>query len=150
MGSIRSLSQVDSVSGADAVHMFVPNSTSDVVASLSTLADYFATAVTNTAAFRTVYAQPNATAFNVTITDSGNIWLKLTPTAGFDDGEVTLLASTACVDGQELVVSCTQAVDSFVVDGNGATVQGAPTQLVADDFFRLRFDAATTSWTRIG
>lgn len=102
--------------------------------------------------FTTQYAAPSATAFSVAITDgSDNIHLILTPTAGFADGTIVLPAVANAVDKQEILVNCTQAVTTLVVDGNGATaVTGAPTALAANDFFRLKYDSATSTWYRVG
>ena len=95
---------------------------------------------------------PSATGFNVPITDGpDNIWLILTPTAGYAAGTITLPSVTNAVDKQEVLVNCTQLVTSLTVDGNGATsVTGEPTSLGADDFFKLKFDIISKSWYRVG
>lgn len=99
----------------------------------------------------TQYASPSATAFLVTLTDNDDSkWLVLTPTAGFADGTIKLPALASCVDRQEILVNCTQAVTNLVVDGNGATVTGEPATLAANAFFRLRFEAVTDTWYRVG
>ena len=36
------------------------------------------------------------------------------------------------------------------VAGNGSTVNGAPTTLAANSFFRLRFDGVFKAWYRVG
>jgi hypothetical protein len=55
-----------------------------------------------------------------------------------------------CVDKQEILVNCTQAITTLTVNGNGATVTGAPTTLSANGFFRLRFDGLANVWYRVG
>lgn len=101
--------------------------------------------------FPTQYAAPNATGFTVAVTALGvSAYLLLTPLAGYAAGTITLPAVATCVDGQEFLVSCTQSVATLTVGGNGATVNGAPTALAANGFFRLRFDAVNDSWYRIG
>lgn len=104
------------------------------------------------AGFTTQYAAPAATAFSVQITDgSADIHLILTPQGAYADGEIVLPAVANCVDGQEVLVNCTQAVTTFVVDGNGASgVIGEPATLAANAFFRLKFDAPTKNWYRVG
>jgi hypothetical protein len=47
-------------------------------------------------------------------------------------------------------VNTTQAVTALTVAGNGATVNGAPTTLAANGFFRIRFDAVLDVWYRVG
>jgi len=102
--------------------------------------------------FTTQYAVPSATGFNVNIDDTGsNVWLVLTPTAGYAAGTLTLPPVANVVDKQELLVNCTQQVTTLTIDGNGAVaVTGEPASLGADDFFRLKFEAVTNTWYRVG
>ncbi len=103
--------------------------------------------------FVTQYTAPNASAFNVLIAPvvaGSNMWLLMTPLAGFAAGTITLPAVSTCVNGQELLVNSTQAVTALTVAGNGASVNGAPTTLAANAFFRLRFDVVLASWYRVG
>jgi hypothetical protein len=99
----------------------------------------------------TYYAAPSATGFTAALPDtSDNYWLVLTPTGTFADGEIVLPDVSACVDHQTVQVNCTQIVTTLAVDGNGATVTGAPTTLAAaNGFFTLRFDAVTSTWYRV-
>lgn len=98
------------------------------------------------------YASPSATGFSVAITNSSaNTHLILTPTAGFATGTIVLPAIANVVDKQEILVNCTQQVVTLTVDGNGAgAVTGEPSSLGADDFFRLKYDATTDAWYRVG
>ena len=100
----------------------------------------------------TQYAAPSASPFTVAITDSStSIWLVLTPTGTLANGTITLPAVGNCVDRQEILVNCTQAVTTLTVAGNGATaVTGAPTTLAANAFFLMRFDLLTKTWYRVG
>lgn len=110
-------------------------------------------APSSSASLTTQYAQPSATGFSVLITppeDGASVWLLLTPLAGYAAGTLTLPAQALCVDGQELLVSSTQAVTTLTVAGNGSTVNGAPTTLAANAFFRLRFDGVFKAWYRVG
>lgn len=102
--------------------------------------------------FSMQYASPSATGFSVAITDgSANVHLVLTPTAGFATGTIVLPAVANVVDQQEVLVNCTQQVTTLTVDGNGAgSVTGEPSSLGADDFFKLKYDATTDAWYRIG
>jgi len=101
----------------------------------------------------TQYAAPAATGFTVLVAppDSGDsMFLLLTPNAGYAAGTITLPAAATCVDGQELLVTTTQLVTALTVGGNGSTVNGAPTTLAANAFFRLRFDGVFKAWYRVG
>lgn len=98
----------------------------------------------------TYYAAPSANDFSVELPDApDNYWLVLTPTGTFADGEIVLPDVDSCVDQQTVQVNCTQIVTTLVVDGNGATVTGAPTSLAANGFFTLRLDAVTRTWFRV-
>jgi hypothetical protein len=102
--------------------------------------------------YETQRAAPSSNGFSVQVTDTGaSTWLVLTPTAGFAAGAIVLPAVANAVDKQEVLVNCTQLVNALTINGNGATaVTGEPLVLAADDFFKLRFDAATSSWYRVG
>lgn len=101
----------------------------------------------------TQYAAPNATAFtlNVSPPEAGeNMWLLITPTGTFAAGTVALPAAALCQDTQEVLVTSTQIITALTVNGNGSTVNGAPTTLAANGFFRLRFDGVFRAWYRVG
>lgn len=102
--------------------------------------------------FTTQYAAPSATGFSVQITNGpDNIHLILTPTAGFAAGTLVLPGVAVAVDKQEVLVNTTQAVTTLTANGNGAVaVTGAPTTLAANAFFRLKYDAITQTWYRVG
>ena len=144
-GSISSSSQIpfnDTSNGVDR-----RASVADLAAVLEPLMS------TGAGDFITQYAAPNATGFSVAIappTNGASMWLLMTPLAGYAAGTITLPALASCANGQELLVNSTQAVTTLTVAGNGATVNGAPTTLAANAFFRLRFDTVLASWYRVG
>lgn len=116
------------------------------------------TALTDSLALNTdfgiQFSSPAATGFSVTIApteDGDNMWLLLTPLAGYAAGTVVLPVSTGLVDGQEVIVTSTQAITTLTVSLNGATAaNGAPTTMAANAYFRLKYSAVNTSWYRIG
>lgn len=156
MSRINQLSSVDSLSGGDNFPIFDTSNGDARKVSLSTLLAYIEANLTQTTSdfneYTTQYAVPSATGFNVNIDNLGvNIWLVLTPTAGYATGTITLPPVASVVDKQEVLVNCTQQVTTLTVDGNGATaVTGEPASLGADDFFRLKFEAVTKTWYRVG
>jgi hypothetical protein len=100
---------------------------------------------------RTEVSSPAASGFSISLVSvfSGivqNIWLLLTPTSGFATGTIVLPSSTTCKDQQFVTVSCTQQVNALTVDGNGASVFGAPSALAADSIFKLMYNAASNNW----
>lgn len=120
----------------------------------SSLIDYIQDNLTFPSQFESQYAAPSATGFSVTISPGaagGNVHLILTPVAGYAAGTIVLPAVASVIDGQEVLVNCTQAVTTLTVSGNGAlAVTGAPTTLAANAFFRLKYDAVVQTWYRVG
>jgi hypothetical protein len=129
-------------------------------AALSVLQAYLQANLTfsDSADYVSQYAAPSATGFSVTITDgssdgvtSSNVHLILTPLAGYAAGTIVLPAKAGLVIKQEVLVNCTQSVTALTVSLNGATgAVGAPTTLAANAFFRLKYDAITSNWYRVG
>jgi len=153
MSSIDKLSRVTSVTGADLLPLFSGSIGQDAAATLSVLATWLQTQLSASGAYLTQYAAPAATGFGITvapITIGQSVWLLLTPAAGYAAGTLTLPAQASCVDGQEVMVSSTQAVTTLTMGGNGSTVNGAPATLAANGFFRLRFDGVFKAWYRVG
>lgn len=102
--------------------------------------------------FATQYAAPNAKGFTATVAppDNVNAWLVLTPAAGYAAGTVVLPAASDSVHGQEVQVTCTQSVATLTVTSSGSTVAGAPASLAANGFFKMKFEAVTSTWYRVG
>jgi hypothetical protein len=100
----------------------------------------------------TQYAAP-ADGATVQVTDSSDsTHLILTPALGLAALTLKLPALANCVDGQEFVVNCTQALASLTLDENGAAVVGwtDTDPLAANGYLRFRFDITMATWYRIG
>lgn len=94
---------------------------------------------------------PTSTGFTVNVNPvvSGevrDVWLLLNPTSAFASGTIVLPAAADRIDRQIISVSCTQQINALTINGNGATVKGAPSVLAADDTFKLRYNSASTTW----
>ncbi len=153
MATIDQLSAVSTVTDGDLFALFSTSNGDARKASIAVLADYIAARMNanGSTSYVTQYAAPSATAFTVVLNNTGgNAWLILTPLASYASGAITLPAATVAVDKQEILVNTTQAVTTFTVNGNGTTVNGAPTTLAANSFFRLRFDGVLKVWYRVG
>lgn len=154
MPTINQLSTASTLALADLIAIYSSSNGDARKTSFSTILAFIQANLTfpTSGVFTTQYAAPSATLFSVSITDgSDDIHLVLTPTAGFADGTIVLPAVANVVDKQEILVNCTQVVTALVINGNGATaVTGAPTGLAANDFFRLKYDAPTSTWYRVG
>lgn len=152
--NISQLSSMDTLSASDLLAVWSASNSDTRKASLSVLLAFLQENLTSPGDDMTQYAAPAATGFSVTIdpaVDGQNVYLLLTPNAGYAAGTITLPAVAECVDGQQVLVSCTQSVASLTVAGNGAVaVNGAPTSLAANSFFRLRYDGIFQSWYRVG
>lgn len=152
MTAINQLSAVTSLSAADLMVIYSSANGDARKASMTVLAAFIQTLLTEAnGGFMTQYSAPSSTGFSVTITpttEGGSVHLLLTPAAGYAAGTIVLPATP--VDGQEVLVNCTQAVTTLTVSGNGSTVTGAPTTLAANAFFRLRYDGTFEGWYRVG
>jgi hypothetical protein len=155
MPTINQLAAVDQLSASDLIAIFSTQNGDARKASIAVLAQAIQSLlVAPASSMLTQYFAPNATGFAVTVNplqEGENVYLLMTPTADFAAGTITLPALASCVDGQEVLVSSTHAVTALTVAGNGATaINGAPTALTANGFFRLRYDGVSQSWYRIG
>jgi hypothetical protein len=153
MSEINELSAIDTIASGDQLVVYDTSNGDARKASVSTLQTYMQDNLTFSAGitYTTQYSAPSATGFSVAITDgSANIHLILTPVAGYATGTIVLPAVANVVDKQEVLVNCTQAVTTLTVNGNGATVTGEPAAFVANDFFRLKYDAVLLTWYRVG
>ena len=151
MAAINNLNKVSSLSASDLLALFSSSAGTDAAVTLATLVTWLQAQLSASGGMTTQYAAPSATGFAVTITPpvtGGSVYLLLTPTAGFAAGTINLPASP--VDEQEALITCTQAVTALTVSGNGNTINGAPTALTANGFFRMRFDGVLKVWNRIG
>lgn len=154
MSAIDKLSRVSTLTTADLVALFSNSLGNDAAATLGTLLTFLQEQLSSAGVLVTQYASPNASGFTVLIAPpvaGQSMYLLLTPLAGYAAGTITLPQQATCVDGQEVLVSTTQLVTALTVGGNGATaVNGAPTTLAANAFFRMRYDAIAKSWYRAG
>lgn len=159
MPTINQLNSVSTPSASDLLPLYSQSNGDARQLSLSNLLNWIeenialpSTGVSPFPQYTTQYAAPSANNFTVNVTNSNaNIWLILTPTAGFASGTLVLPNVTSAIDKQEILVNCTQQIAALTINGNGATaVTGEPTSLGADDFFRLRYDLPTHSWYRVG
>lgn len=146
----NNLTAASSVAAGDQVQVWQPSAGRWYSAALSTLLTYFSANIA-AGTYTTQYAAPSATGFSVSLTArTTDIWLVLTPVAGYAAGTIVLPAATSSYDKQHISVNCTQSVTTLTISANGATaVTGAPTALAANGYFTLRYDAATSTWYRV-
>jgi len=153
---IKNLTALDSLVAGDNIAIGASSYGDDRRAALSVLLTWLQDNLTIVdalafAEYTTQYAAPSATGQNIQVTDADdNIHLIITPAAGYAAMTITLPTSTNCIDKQDILINCTQAVTTLTVAGNGATVVGEPSTLAANAYFRLKYDLAGTTWYRVG
>lgn len=149
-----SLSRVTSISTSDLFMIWSSSAQDYRIAPFDVVMTALANQIATDGEIETQYSAPAATGFSVTVApsvDGNNVWLLLTPVAGYAAGTVVLPALATLSDGQEVIVSTTQAITTLTVSLNGATAaNGAPTTMAANAYFRLKYDATLSSWYRIG
>ena len=147
MATINQLSALDQLTAGDLLAVWATGNGDTRKSSIGLLTTYMQGALTLPGALTTQYAAPSASPFTVTVAQ-GNTWLLLTPTGTLAVG--TIVLPSAPTDKAEVSVNCTQIVTSLTVSAGGTTVTGAPTTLVsANEFFTMRYDAATAAWYRV-
>jgi len=156
MSQINKLSAVDEVTGSDLLAIWQSANSDTRKASINQLLTFMQANITFPAAGKAEYTKqynaPNATGFNVQVTDTGdNTWLILTPDAGYAAGTITLPALANLADDQEILIFTTQQVTTLTIALNGASaIKGEPNALGADDHLKLKYDALNKIWYRIG
>lgn len=152
--AIQNLSKVSTLSTSDLVAIYSGSLGQDAAATLASLVTFLQAQLTANSGMITQYFAPGATGFSTTVlpvANGGSVYLLMTPLAGYAAGTIVLPAQSTAQDGQEVLISTTQAVTTLTVSGNGATaVLGAPTTLAANAFFRLRYDGVNKTWYRVG
>jgi hypothetical protein len=158
--TINQLTRATALSAGDLIPIFATTDGDARAAALSLLQSYMQSNLdfSSDGSFATQYSAPSATGFNVTVTDGSsdgvtqdNVHLILTPLAGYAAGTITLPPKANLVDKQQVLVNCTQIVTALTIALNGASgAPGAPTTLAANAFFRLKYDAVTSNWYRVG
>jgi len=151
MPTINQLNAIDTPSASDLLPIYSQSNGDARKISLGNFLNFLAKSFASPE-FQTQFNTPGGSGFNIQVNDSGqNTWLIINPAAGYAVGAITLPAVGNAVDGQEVLVNCSQQVAAFTVNGNGAiAVQGAPNALSAEDFFRMRYHADSKIWYRVG
>lgn len=75
-------------------------------------------------------------------------WLLLTPASALTSGTITLPTGADRFNGQWITITTSNQITGLIINGNGATVSGAPSAMGADASFRLRYFAPTNTWYR--
>lgn len=153
MPTIDQLSQAGSIGNKDEFAMFSKESGDTRKVSAPQLAAYVLEAIDG-APSETIYSMStDGSGFTVLVvptTPGGSTWVQIALSGAAPAGTIVLPDLDNRANGQEVLVTCTQAVATLTVNGLDATVVGAPAALAANGFFRLRFDSISNTWYRIG
>ena len=155
MTTINRLSALDSISGGYQLPFYATDFGDPRRGSVTLLQEYMQDNLNfgpeGKPEFVTQTAVPTGD-FTLQVSDNDdNTWLIINPTAPVTNGTITLPAIGNVVDHQEMLSNTTQAVTNLTVDGNGAVaVVGAPATLAQFEFFKLKYDAGSQNWYRIG
>lgn len=146
MPTINQLSSTSSLASGDQIPVYDASDGDARKASLSTLLSFIEANFANPDLETQTFA-PTGSGFTVTATAStSSIWMIVNPTGAFAAGTVQFPPDEDCFDGQVIVATTSQAITSLTVDGNGATVGGAPTTLGTNGFAQFRYQASATKW----
>lgn len=150
MPQINQLPLLSQVSPGDQVPVYSPNNGDARRLPISQLLAYFQQTFASPTLATNVYTP--GTGFNLPVPTpvAQQQWMLIQPAGTLATGTVTLPLNTGTPDGTEVLVTTTQDITGFTLALNGATAAyGAPTTLLAEEFFRVRFVQATNSWYRI-
>lgn len=152
MSSIGRLTRTDTVSAGDVVPVYLQNTGDARGAAMSVILAYIQDSLEIQGAdFVTQYALPAASGFSIQVQNtSENTHLVVSPTGPFAAGTIVLPAIANLIEGQQILVTITQAVTALAIDPNGASIIGAPAGLAANQSFWLKFDSASSTWYMIG
>lgn len=152
MPAINQLNSVSTPNASDLLPIYSQNNGDARNLSLSNLAAWLSSQPTSQNDNKvTQYSAPNMTDFITKVLDGpDSVWLIMTPANTYLTGTILLPSVQEAIDRQEVLVNYVNGVTGLTVDGNGAVVIGAPIVMTANQFFRLRFDAVTDTWYRVG
>lgn len=155
MANINQLSSAESVSAGQQLPVYDPDNGDARKVSVSQVAEYMQDNLDMRPddRFVTQYHTASGFGYNITLTGGDNLYLILRTTTAqtvgfywFTDG--------SCVDGQEVIISTAGdlTIAFFMPQPTrlGWPALIAPPQLLAGGFLRVRYDAATATWRRIG
>lgn len=152
MPQINQLPLVVQVSAGDQLPVYTPQNGDARRMPISALLDFFEQSFASPSLVTNFYTP--TTGFSIGVpTPTASQWMLLQPAGTLATGTITLPLNTQTPDGTEVLVTTTQTITALSMGLNGAAqVFGIvnPGTLNAQDYFRLRYVAATNSWYRIG
>ena len=146
MPTINQLPLLAQLSGGDQLPVYSPTNGDARRISVSSLIEYFQANFADPD-YLTIINAPTNSGFNLQLgAQTQSIFLILNPSGAFAAGTITLPPVASCFDGQEILVASSQSIAALTVNGNGATLVGAPGALGIGGFFTIRFNALQDVW----
>lgn len=149
MTRLNELTSATALSGGDKFPVFSQAEGETLASSLSLLLAFLQDSLNFSGPVETLRNFTPATGATVAVNigDQRDLWIALAP-AG------TLAALTIDITGapqsmQEIAVSSSAAVTALTVTAD-QPVQGDPASMVANGFFRLKYDGVNSIWRRVG
>lgn len=151
MPTIDQLSSTSVLYDTDKLPLFSPTQDDTRAATLPQLAAYVQAKIEGIPD-ETEYNIGSGDGFAVTVlpvTIGGSVHARIALTAAVATGTIILPGIDDRVQGQEVLVTCTKQVSALTINGNGATLSGAPTSIGPTTPFKLRFDSISTTWDKV-
>lgn len=146
MPTINQLPLLAQLSGGDNIPMYSPTNGDARRISVTALIEYFQANFADPD-YLTIINAPTNSGFNLQLgAQTQSVFLILNPSGAFAAGTITLPPVASCFDGQEILVASSQSIAALTVNGNGATLVGAPGALGIGGFFTIRFNALQDAW----
>lgn len=151
MSTINELNSQDVLTVSDLLAIFSAANGEARKTSLNNLATFLNTIITVTDSKITQYAAPITGAKIIvngllTSVTSNSVWLIITPAAAIASLTIQLPDAVTCIDRQEVLVNCTQAVTAVSWLCTGGTIKGAPAAFVQNGTIKFRFDIVMKTW----
>jgi len=144
MPTINQLSPVDTLQGGDNFPVYDTSNGDARKVSANVLLQYFQSTFANPQ-YEVSYSTPTGSGFVILLpTSSSSQWMICSPTGPFAAGTFTMPASP--FDGKEVILTVTESVTALTINGNGATVAGAPGGLDGDSTLRFRYNETNDTW----
>lgn len=146
MSTINQLPSLSQLSGGDQLPVYSPVNGDARRVSITSLIEFFQANFADPD-YLTIINAPTNSGFNLQLgAQTQSVFLILNPSGAFAAGTITLPPVASCFDGQEILVASSQSIVALTVNGNGATLVGAPSALGIGGFFTIRFNALQGTW----
>lgn len=144
--TISQLSAVTALATGDQIVVWSSSNGDTRKASLTTLLSFFESNFASPD-YEVQTSAPTSTGFTMTLTAStSSIWAQIESTGAFAAGTVTLPPVADAFDGQQILITCSNAITALTVSPNGASTVGVPVGIAAESAILLRYSLSLTRW----